>query len=367
MSCTTGPRTVFLSAVGLTPQVVTETLYVLATAERPFVPKEIHLLTTEEGRRRVELLLGPALQALAADLDCPGLSEALKPEFVHVIRGADGQTLADIDSHADNESAANAICSLVRSLTADPNTRLHVSLAGGRKTMSFLLGYALSLYGRPDDVLSHVLVNEPFQGNPDFFFPPRKARIFLGMGNRPVRSDEARITLAEIPFVRLRQGIPNDLLAGTVSYGETVARVQRALASPRLHLDIDARRLKCQDIDVFLPPLLLAFYTCFIFRRRHGTPAGWRDLRAEEISGIYHSLHGIDNGRWERVSSALPRNQDGMKEYFEQKKAALHKALRSYLGAAAGPYLLRAVGRRPLTKFELSLDTAAIKMTGGNF
>ncbi|WP_287788057.1 CRISPR-associated ring nuclease Csm6 [Acidiphilium sp.] len=367
MSCATHLRSIFLSAVGLTPQVVTETLYALVTAKRPFVPHEIHLLTTEEGQRRVDLLLKPALQALAVDLNCPTLSDALKPQFVHVIRGADGQTLADIDSHADNEAAANAICSVVRSLTADPYTQLHVSLAGGRKTMSFFLGYALSLYGRQDDALSHVLVNEPFQNTQDFFFPPKIPKVFLDARNRPVRSDEAQLTLAEIPFVRLRQGLPNDLLAGAVSYGETVARVQQALASPRLHLDIDARRLQCQDIEVSLPPLLLAFYTCFILRRTRGTPAGWRDLQAEEISKIYHALHGIDNGRWDRVKNGLPREQDGMKEYFEQKKAALHKSLRSVLGAAAGPYLLRAVGHRPLTRFEVSLEPTAIKITGGDF
>jgi CRISPR-associated protein (TIGR02584 family) len=35
-----------------------------------------------------------------------------------------------------------------------------MSIAGGRKTMGFYAGYALSLYGRAQDRMSHVLVEE---------------------------------------------------------------------------------------------------------------------------------------------------------------------------------------------------------------
>ena len=129
MPNTPGPRSIFLSAVGLTPQVVTESLYILATARRRFIPDEIHLLTTEEGQRRIDLMLRQGLADLASDLDCPALAEALGPNSIHVIHGADGNPLTDINSDIDNEAAANTICTLVRSFTADPATRLHVSRA----------------------------------------------------------------------------------------------------------------------------------------------------------------------------------------------------------------------------------------------
>lgn len=311
-------------------------------------------------------MLTQGLADLASNLDCPILAGALNPSSVHVIHDADGKPLTDINSDVDNEAAANKICTLVRSLTADPTTQLHVSIAGGRKTMSFMVGYALSLYGRPQDTLSHVLVNDPFQTHPEFFFPPRTPKVLLGQGARPVSTDEAKITLAEIPFVRLRHGMPADLLAGTTTYGETVARVQRAFAAPHLHLDIPRRQLVCQDVVVSLPPLLLAFYTCFIFRRVRGAPVSWRDLSPREIKSFYQRLHGEDNGHWERVRHGLPGGQDDMKEYFEQKKAALHKALRTKLGSAAAPYMLQPVGKRPLTQFQISLEPSAIKITEEN-
>ena len=39
--------------------------------------------------------------------------------------------------------------------------------------MGIYLAYALQLFGRPQDVLSHVLVSEDFESHPDFFYKPR--------------------------------------------------------------------------------------------------------------------------------------------------------------------------------------------------
>lgn len=96
-------------------------------------------------------------------------------DYIHVIRGVDGSELDDIVDEAGNHAAADQITRLLRELTRDPGNRLHVSLAGGRKTMGFYIGYALSLYARPQDRLSHVLVNPPFESHPEFFYPPTTA------------------------------------------------------------------------------------------------------------------------------------------------------------------------------------------------
>ncbi|HOE41084.1 MAG TPA: hypothetical protein PLB25_05580 [Rhodoferax sp.] len=50
------PRRLLLAVSGLTPQIVTETLYALAADEfAPFVPTEVHLITSAEGARRAVL------------------------------------------------------------------------------------------------------------------------------------------------------------------------------------------------------------------------------------------------------------------------------------------------------------------------
>jgi len=46
------PRRILLMVTGRTPQVVTETLYALSVKrDPPFIPTEVHLVTTAEGAR----------------------------------------------------------------------------------------------------------------------------------------------------------------------------------------------------------------------------------------------------------------------------------------------------------------------------
>ena len=51
-------RRVVLAVSGLSPQILTETLYALASSsEDTFIPTEVHLITSAEGARRAELSL----------------------------------------------------------------------------------------------------------------------------------------------------------------------------------------------------------------------------------------------------------------------------------------------------------------------
>jgi CRISPR-associated protein (TIGR02584 family) len=165
-----------MGIAGLTPQVVTETIWALARAPAAWVPTHLHVLTTREGARRIELLLLPsedrlgALAELAAELGLAVLPEPL----LHVLHDDAGAPLDDITAAAHNLCAADQICELVQTLTGDGDSALHVSLAGGRKTMGFFAGAAMMLFGRPQDRLSHVLVNGALQAHPQFFFPPAR-------------------------------------------------------------------------------------------------------------------------------------------------------------------------------------------------
>ena len=50
-------KRILLCVAGLSPQVVTETLYALAKRENPFIATEIHIITTAEGANRIRLTL----------------------------------------------------------------------------------------------------------------------------------------------------------------------------------------------------------------------------------------------------------------------------------------------------------------------
>ena len=53
------PRSILLAVTGLSPQIVTETLYALAVApaQAAFVPSEIPLITTRSGAEKARLAL----------------------------------------------------------------------------------------------------------------------------------------------------------------------------------------------------------------------------------------------------------------------------------------------------------------------
>lgn len=79
------------------------------------------------------------------------------------------------------------------------------NLADGRKSMGFYIGYALSLFGRRQDRMSHILVEETFETHPEFFYPPKKPHFLNTRPYGMADASKAQVMLAEIPFVRMRK------------------------------------------------------------------------------------------------------------------------------------------------------------------
>jgi hypothetical protein len=136
----------------------------------------------------------------------------------------------DITTVEENSAAAdflmNTVWELVNGLR---ETRLVASLAGGRKTMGALLFACMSLLARPEDLLTHVLVNEPFDKpglRPRFYFPLEKPVVHRVLGpegkTTEVPSDQAAIRLAPVEFVALRNLFERDLLQKR-TYSDLVA------------------------------------------------------------------------------------------------------------------------------------------------
>ena len=197
-------RRILVCVTGLTPQVVTETTYALACGEPSWPATEVHVLTTRTGadRARRTLIDEGRFADLCRDL---GLDDVrFGPDTLHVMHAADGSPLDDIRDQSDSTAMADAIMGTIASYTRDPDAALHVSLAGGRKSMGFFAGYALSLYGRVQDRLSHVLVSADFESNPAFFYPPAQPQVMQTRDGRSIDTRDAKVELADIPFVRMR-------------------------------------------------------------------------------------------------------------------------------------------------------------------
>jgi hypothetical protein len=115
--------------------------------------------------------------------------------------------------------------------------------------MGFYVGYALSLFGREQDRLSHVLVPPSLESSA-FFYP------------RPGAAD-AQVHLGTIPFVRLRQELPDHLLQGRAPFSEAVAEAQKALPPPVLDLDPATRTVTAGSESFALEPARLALFVRF--------------------------------------------------------------------------------------------------------
>ena len=119
-------------------------------------------------------------------------------------------------------------------LCQDEDMQLHVSIAGGRKTMGFFMGYALSLYGREQDSLSHVLVDAQYENLPSFYYPKPYSHLINKSDGTQIDAKDGKVMLAEIPWVRLGLGVPEDLKQQAISYSDSVKNAQALLEAPSL-------------------------------------------------------------------------------------------------------------------------------------
>jgi len=237
---------------GLSPAILTETIYGLAHAAESerFIPTEVHLITTSTGKEQaVARLLGdehPVFSQLMTDY--PALDGIVfDADNIHVIRDHAGQAIEDLTNQQSNEAAADFICNQIFDYTSDPQAAVHVSIAGGRKTMGFYVGYALSLFGRFQDRLSHVLVSHPYDLCKSFYYPtPNSQTVAYEVRGQHHKADfkEAAVDLAEIPFVRITNLMKKtqynklSLVKGHVSFSETI-KFAEASAHEEIRVDID--------------------------------------------------------------------------------------------------------------------------------
>ncbi|MCB1975238.1 MAG: TIGR02584 family CRISPR-associated protein [Burkholderiaceae bacterium] len=290
-----------LTTTGASPQVVTETLYAIHHENLQW-PDDIYLITTSLGKGIAfkGLLEDGHLQRLCGELNRP--MPAFDASHVLVTPGADGTEVEDARSRADHEALANFIMTEVRNRTASPDTTLHASLAGGRKTMTFYIGYAMSLFGRAQDTLSHVLVSEGYENLRGFWFPTQAEphRNVVDNKGKTLDASAAEVTLAPIPFIRHRRNLPQVLLQNstTVKFADLVELINLG-ENPediRLGVDLTQKALYIHDSNrstslSFKPGLLdLAFYSMMARATKSGDSELTRPQKGEFDKGFARIL-----------------------------------------------------------------------------
>lgn len=353
-------KNILIITLGETPQVVTETVWALLSRDAPFVPDEIHLVTTDNGRAKCKGLIGGTDSELAQLFRFHNLNP-VEPQ-VHLPRDGLGRELRDVRNEAENIAFANTLTRLVKHFASDPRTCIHVSLAGGRKTMSYYAGVAISLFGRDQDELTHVLV-EPaeFEHCRDFFWPHQKQPTITTANGRALDAKNARIIMVSSPFIRLRGLLRDEAFSGDdVDYAKVVEALQANLDERCVKLRVDSRTVSVGRYHVQLPHLEFAFYLLLANAMLENWPGagpegigkghfGWLtfDLLLDpnkrpltRFLAIYQDTFGREISRFETFKSELlaaldphdTRGLDGAKARFSQIKAKAWKKIANGVG-----------------------------------
>lgn len=232
---------IFIASVGGAPQVVTETLWammhphkLLSAADvprEPVVPGEVIMLTTafkglgnsfKSKDDRLKTTRAKILKLYQQyDHEVPEITSL-------VVKDAKGNEIEDIRNQAQNVAYADAITRVLTEIherRKEEKITIHMSLAGGRKSMSSYDHSAMMFYGQPEDELTHVLTDPSgLEGCFDFWWPDQAQKKVIGWDNKNKvtieflttaqmdadgnTGDAARLDLVRVPYVPLGISIP---------------------------------------------------------------------------------------------------------------------------------------------------------------
>ncbi|HEU0196180.1 MAG TPA: CRISPR-associated ring nuclease Csm6 [Nevskiaceae bacterium] len=361
------PRRVLVCVTGMTPQIITETLYKLLQQQPAFVPTEVQVHTTRPGQQQAELtLLEPDTDWFGRLLNDFGIARRqirFDASCIHAIQTADGHVLEDIRTSAENTAAADHLTRAIAELAQDDDAAIHASLAGGRKTLGYYLGYAMSLFGRQQDRLSHVLVNEPFEGLPDFFFKGKTGQVLRTRDGTPVHTRNAEIDLAEIPFVRLagrvKKSLQQRLADPAFGFQRCVREAQLATEEPRLRLalgDNIAYIGQSQEPQKFGPTTFL-FYVLLARACKAGRKLRRQGFPYEELLQL--AVHYDSRDLEDRTANSFDAS------FFDQRKNAVNETLEKFGLLPDSRYHVQ--GSDKAGGFSLGLDPDQIELFEPDF
>jgi len=339
-----------LAVSGMSPQVVTETLYGLFREDPSGanMPSRILLVTSASGRQVARSLTGPAGQVALFCRDYQIQEIPFAVDDIRVITGTDGNPLPDIRTVDENNAAADCLEQMVRERTQGNKSALHVSLAGGRKTMGFYAGYALSLFGRNQDRLSHVLVSEGYEGHPDFYYPtPEYREISRRDGKGVLDASKAKVELAYIPFLRLRSLLPESVLTKKLSFSESVMASQFAGEARSILIEPDNRRMEIDGREVQVTPLQACYYAWLLHTvNEHDNGPRLNDTEERENARTAEFCDFVTSISEDVLPGPASGNLQFVidRSWLSNQRTAINKALNRDLGLLGRHYHVNSAG-----------------------
>ena len=357
-----------IAVVGISPAILTETVWALAQGDQkspPVIPDEVVAITTLKGQEYIQKQLqtpSPEFggrtvwQALREALLGPAAFHderlALRVTVIDHFDPATGGTpkLADIRDRDHNLAAAEFILRQVRHHSDNKDRRLIASLAGGRKTMGALLHAAFSHLARPQDRLTHILVDEPFDGGlqPLFFYPEQPTQTLTARDGKPYQARDAKLEMADVPFAPLRLRFP-DIADIPTRFRDLVQMYsdtwKRDAAKPAvIELLHDPPRVVVDGIKVELES---ERQLCVIRFLLEANQKEWLQKNQEEAAEIFKAWHGCTYEE-KKIRPAL---HSAVKKSYDERKSSPGE---EWIRLASSDTI-----KRPLSALRIALDKAA--------
>ena len=365
-------KNILLAVTGLSPQVITETLYALHQNSRDV--DAIHVITTRDGKDMIYSgLLGGKNGQYFRYLEEYGINTSgidFSQSNVHVITDGHGIEIPDIINESDNEHLLRKCLDLSFRLTADPETCVLFSVAGGRKTMSSCLTLAAQMYGRPQDRLYHVLVSPEFESNRDFYYPPKKSRAIELKDKQGQtffkESSYAQVDLIHIPFVSIRDHLSEDFLKEPKDPGTLMLSLIREGRS-RLTINLISHTLVFTSLELDMMPARLALYAFFAMQKKDCSKdvdnCGSCTDCFLDIQSIYEKQEQITD-LYKKISTGRPFDEmsdSGITGLSAENFNMYKGKIKGELLNRFGPYALKeleiaSVGKRPNTRYGIRMD-----------
>lgn len=333
-------KNVLVAVTGASPQVLTETVYALYKQGNP-MPEEIFVITTENSKQTLidGFFVKGHWQKLIEDYHLPEIK--FDENNIWLIEDEQGNVLSDAKGEADQTIMADFITSKIAKLTQNDDLMIHASIAGGRKTMAFYMGYAMSLYGREQDVLSHVFVDDDYEFTSEFYYPTPYDKHIVGRDKKKVvNTKNANVTLAEIPFVRMRRQVDEAMFTqmNEHSFSKTVSAMNSAAGKDVIvNINTLSKELEVAGISIKLTGKALAIYLFFLTQsdRKETLDRFFEDdvthtQRYLEILNtikadvrLYKSMGLEDEGEWRQSPTQVTPKMT--KDFVRQSLNGLHK------------------------------------------
>ena len=374
-------KEILLAVMGTSPQVLTETLYALHIQGKPF-PDEIYLITSENARDKVIrcLIEEKQLNKLKEHYELPDFK--FDESHIFVMQDARGSNVISGREESDQQAIADSIVRLVAKFTSDPECRIHASIAGGRKSMAFYMGCAMSMYAREQDTLSHVFVSKQFEFTESFYFPTKQDN-YIANNDVVLNTKDAEVVLAEIPFVRMSNMIDDSLLKlieGS-SFSQTVATLNAYKKNGvKLQLNCKARTMTINGVNIKLSPKEFAFYLWLTRQEKRTISADRAFYESKSFSADFLSLYaqlacdsrlfnsfGVEQEQVEELSGSELANlieiKPMTKDFVQQTRTRINQKIKKALdieGATAIQICSEEQQKPHMVRYYLNSDVAIV-------